>query len=329
MTAPIQQNHKQATTDNWAYHATDQAALPRILRSGLLPRQKSRQRGEECGVSGPAVFFCPKDQWALHWNNVLLRFPWPDDAEEDPYGDTMLDGPHLIYTNWFSRQSVPAKQIEIQQRGQWVPLLATLKTTPKQAAFNLQQQLLKIAYKFITAGTYYCGHCSSDLNPVATADNPKHFFSPGQVLKCQCGKTQVWCNSVRRQAAMVNYGLGVATPEETTEVEYFGFCNDAFCPLCWGSFRCLENGSHGSRTNAGYDRWGCPKCSDNQLVFKLGRMSPDLGEPESAGHSEIAKWYKQHRDLWLPSLQQELLSNGYVKTPAGRLESAPEPPANP
>jgi hypothetical protein len=98
-----------------AYHATQPDDLAAILASGLIPQVQRHPGEERCIPSDePAIFFCPTHDLALAWGSVVLRFPWPDDAVEDSYGDAFLaaDG-CVMRTNWFTRLQVPPADIEV------------------------------------------------------------------------------------------------------------------------------------------------------------------------------------------------------------------------
>lgn len=95
----------------WAYHATDRRGAAGIRRRGLELRNASSQRGETRGVRGRAVFFSPTPALASVWGDVIFRFPWPEDAQEDPYSDaTMVDG-EVVATNWYSRRPISTKHL--------------------------------------------------------------------------------------------------------------------------------------------------------------------------------------------------------------------------
>ena len=109
---------------DWVYHATTASALPAIRRDGLQPRKPP--------VWGQprAVYFAPTPDHALAWGSsqALLRFPWPDDWEDDAYGDTtfVMDESgveHLVRTSMRSPDSVPPSRIELRVGTQWVPLV--------------------------------------------------------------------------------------------------------------------------------------------------------------------------------------------------------------
>lgn len=77
----------------YAYHATTQGALDDLRHSGLLPSPRSiKRRGE------PVIFFTPRAAGAYKYfidreDAVLLRFPWPPDAERDDADEFILRRP--------------------------------------------------------------------------------------------------------------------------------------------------------------------------------------------------------------------------------------------
>lgn len=111
---------------DWVYHATTPSALPAIRRDGLQPR-KPPVRGQP-----RAVYFAPTPGHALAWGSsqALLRFPWPDDWEDDAYGDTTFvederGVEHLVRTSMRSPDPVLPELIELRVGKQWVPLVAS------------------------------------------------------------------------------------------------------------------------------------------------------------------------------------------------------------
>lgn len=109
----------------WAYHSTSRRRLPSIRRRGLIPqRQPPEHSDEQRGALGTVIFFSPTRQLAEEWGEVLLRFPWPEDAQEDPYGDAFLLRGSLTYSNWYTESPVPLEEIEFYDRGVWRQLIS-------------------------------------------------------------------------------------------------------------------------------------------------------------------------------------------------------------
>jgi hypothetical protein len=101
------------SAERYAYHATSEAAWAEIQRYGLLPQPQRDAAEQRCiPADEPAVYFCPRPEWATCWGSIVVRFPWPVDAAEDDFADTVWteDGP--TRTNWLSRLPVPPAAIE-------------------------------------------------------------------------------------------------------------------------------------------------------------------------------------------------------------------------
>lgn len=107
----------------WAYHATSPKALSQISKRGLEPRaQPRRHQGEARAIDRPAIFFAPTRDHAGVWGPVVVRFPWPDEAYEDPYSDSTLVDGEVVASHYYSFEPVPADTIEVYEKGRWMPL---------------------------------------------------------------------------------------------------------------------------------------------------------------------------------------------------------------
>lgn len=105
----------------FAYHATSPRSVSSIARNGIEPRrQPVSHRGERRSTSVPSVYFAVTPQHAHIWGPVLLRFPWPDDAEADPYSDTIIlpDG-EVVESQWLSREWVEPEAIDLMTQTGW------------------------------------------------------------------------------------------------------------------------------------------------------------------------------------------------------------------
>jgi hypothetical protein len=175
-------------------------------------------------------------------------------------------------------------------------------------------RLIKIAKFVLPNVTYTCGHCRSNLKITDVTKNPKHFFNPGQLFSCDCTKSQVWANSVRRMNHLLDYCDG---KETYISVEQYGFCNDKFCPKCWEDLAVLKNGQLildnqkidnndlndfspeelQNLVNEGriksVDIHGCRSCQDNQFLIHQG-----IEDGEYDGQKTIAIWYKNNQNMW-------------------------------
>jgi hypothetical protein len=103
----------------YGFHGTTLKALKRICREGLAPRLV-RRKGEKRAVNAPAIFFAHSVDGAKAWGDVVLRFAFPENAEEDPYGDATYAWPG--YTNWYTTTAVAPSGIEVLADGKFVPL---------------------------------------------------------------------------------------------------------------------------------------------------------------------------------------------------------------
>ena len=152
-------------------------------------------------------------------------------------------------------------------------------------------KIYRIAWKFSKGGTYFCELCNSDLHVIDIVDNFNHHFTPGQLMECRCGKSRVWTNSIRYPEALIAWcdGEEVSHHQDPT---IYGFCNDEYCPYCWGYWSCLKNGY---QTESGYgDLYGCQKCEQNQ--HSIMKNESKLGEIE--GQEYLANWYKNNQSMW-------------------------------
>jgi transposase-like protein len=148
--------------------------------------------------------------------------------------------------------------------------------------------ITKTAGSFIQEDSYVCEHCRKPLLVTDVTDNPRHHFNPGQLLSCECGKSKIWANSVRYPEELKDWCDGKPV-NFAKDPEAWGFCNDEYCPTCWSYWKCLKNGYLFAGRYR--DLFGCEKCG-NTAVLLIGRV------PESTGQKSLAKWYKDHQNLW-------------------------------
>lgn len=107
----------------WAYHGTDPWKLPSIASEGLVPQEQPEEHADEArGVEEAVVFFSPTERYAGAWGGEIVRFPWPEESWEDPYGDTMWTNEGLVYTNHATPQYIPPDAIQAKGEGGWVPI---------------------------------------------------------------------------------------------------------------------------------------------------------------------------------------------------------------
>jgi hypothetical protein len=107
---------------DYGYHGTTLKNIPIIKRNGLIPSIGAHE-DEERGVDEPAIFFSVKPTGALIWGPILLRFPWPAEAYEDPYGDTIVLCGEVVATNWWTPELIEPEDIEIWYRKKWRKLV--------------------------------------------------------------------------------------------------------------------------------------------------------------------------------------------------------------
>jgi len=108
----------------WAYHATRRRDLPKIYREGLVPRrQPARHFDEPRQTEEEVLFFAPTEELALTWNEAVLRFPWPDEYEEDYYGDSMLIHGEVVRSSNFTYNEIPPEDLFTKVGKRWVRVI--------------------------------------------------------------------------------------------------------------------------------------------------------------------------------------------------------------
>ncbi|MFA5313732.1 MAG: hypothetical protein WC375_10545 [Methanomassiliicoccales archaeon] len=158
-------------------------------------------------------------------------------------------------------------------------------------------KLQKFAWKFATSETYVCGHCKTSLRIIDITFNPFHHFNPGQLFQCDCGKSQIWANSIRYPKELIDYCDGNPVPSHKNP-EVWGFCNDEYCPLCLKHMRTLRNGV---QIQSRYvDIFGCESsnCIDNKNIWRIGKRDGEL-----EGQINLSYWYRDHQDMWRSKIQ--------------------------
>lgn len=137
--------------------------------------------------------------------------------------------------------------------------------------------------KFITSKSVMCGHCMSPLYPIDIKINYRHHFPIGQQWSCQCGKSEIWTNSIRDPEYFLDFLDG------KNEKYYQGICNDKFCGLCYKIIYPLQNGYEIPGQLQRMDRFGCASCKGNQMILMDGFK--ELKENETG---PILEWYKNN-----------------------------------
>lgn len=197
------------------------------------------------------------------WEDGVLRF-------------VKLNGhPPSFAMNWYYNIYSKREAIETIET-----IEANLNWYERKKVIAAIPQLYRTSYKHVQDGTYECRYCLGELI-AKDVIHGKHFFSPGQLYTCSCGKSKIWTNSVRFPEELKDYCDGKEVISNK-HPEYYGFCNDLFCPVCWDNIRVIKD-----------NRWGCPKCKDNNKIFMFGEKLN-----ESEGQRQTAIWYKNHQELW-------------------------------
>lgn len=147
--------------------------------------------------------------------------------------------------------------------------------------------------KFITSESAKCGHCLGQLNVVGMSINDYHHFPIGQDWSCGCGKSKIWTNSIREP----KYFIEVL--DDLHDKYYQGVCNDKFCGHCHGRIDVLENGYEIPGDPQRMDRYGCRRCSENQMLLMDGYKELREGQDGS-----ILEWYKSNLEKLKQMVQQ-------------------------
>ena len=102
----------------YAFHCTRAGRLQGIRSSGLCPLQPESLTHQPVGV-----YFSPVPQGATLWNDVLLRFPWPEEAQDDPWSSAGVIGGRYLRTAYYTTRVVPPEDIEVWTEDGWEPLV--------------------------------------------------------------------------------------------------------------------------------------------------------------------------------------------------------------
>jgi hypothetical protein len=96
-------------TTRWAWHATTSDLLDSIRKYGLVPDSNPRLRSSTEG----GLYFSDDPEWIRGYGgaDVLIRFPWPLDAEADHHP---ISGRTLAHC-FVSATIVPPDQIEVME----------------------------------------------------------------------------------------------------------------------------------------------------------------------------------------------------------------------
>lgn len=133
--------------------------------------------------------------------------------------------------------------------------------------------------KFANVNSMTCTQCDTYLQVRGIVINSRHIYKTGQQWRCDCGKSQIWTNSIRSVNNLIQH-------HETGSYYYNGFCNDLFCGICKRPVQPLKTGF--VYKNRRLDLFGCLECTgENQIVVDLEKF---LYEGES---DHLLEWYKE------------------------------------
>ena len=110
----------------YGYHGTQKRKLRSIARDGLVPMVQPEEHADEDREDPrPGIYFSPTEQIARNWGGVVLRFPFPEDAEEDYYGDSLFfKGAGVLRSSYIARHAISPELIEVKIGRRWVPLVS-------------------------------------------------------------------------------------------------------------------------------------------------------------------------------------------------------------
>lgn len=136
---------------------------------------------------------------------------------------------------------------------------------------KIYQNVLLKEYKHIINDSFACEHCNKGLK-FSEIIIGRHMYPIGQLFKCDCQKSKIFTNTIRDTAKLLEYIEG------KREDYHNGFCNDKKCGNCFENILPLKNGvlvPDDMEINKGAsvvfaDRYGCPRCKDNQNILTLG-----------------------------------------------------------
>jgi|PlaIllAssembly_1097288.scaffolds.fasta_scaffold07990_3 hypothetical protein len=145
-------------------------------------------------------------------------------------------------------------------------------------------------YKYLTDRAALCLYCKTWLQPAQLTWNPRHMYHIGTQYRCRCGKSRIWCNSIRApQELLAHWDSG--TPYHA------GFCNDMFCGFTYAWALPLQNrmpvpvGFEAIERNLiDPTRYGNAKHPTNHnIALWQSQLDPDGGE------APIQQWYSTQR----------------------------------
>jgi hypothetical protein len=104
--------------NDWAYCATDGGLLTLIARHGLLPQLQLDAAPPET-----IRFFRSPEGCQTPQTPVLLRFPWPNEAQYEEGTSVDTDSEGFVHHNvWLTAQIPHPLEIDLQLDEEWIPM---------------------------------------------------------------------------------------------------------------------------------------------------------------------------------------------------------------
>lgn len=157
---------------------------------------------------------------------------------------------------------------------------------------------IKLA-KYVNNISSICMLCKSNLKVKEIKLNTNHIYLIGQELKCDCGKSSLWTNSIRNSDELLKY---ITTGSGFLEGVYMsGFCNDKLCGFCYKPVIPLKNGITVPWTNQRQDLYGCKNCDNKNIVMDIWKEWKESKIEEE----NIIKYYSSKLDDLKKIIRQE------------------------
>lgn len=112
-----------------AYHGVWAKNLARVRQAGLVPGVVVFGAYYEPYSEyddGRHLFFSDDEAHARHYGDMLLRFPWPEDAKPD-----MNKYMRMLPNQFVTKTVISPSEIDILIDDQWVPLVRDTKVVNK------------------------------------------------------------------------------------------------------------------------------------------------------------------------------------------------------
>lgn len=164
---------RRMVATHFAYHGTTSAVMPRIAKHGLITGAMSSYGDSYSEYDdGNHLFFTDNPENVRHsYGDVILRFPWPSDAQPDmnKYG-------RILAHQFVSKLSVSPTKIEFETDGKWQSLAPSDKSSDKPTYTGVfldessQRRLLDWWMKHTNTqllGTTHADHMTIKYEPTA------------------------------------------------------------------------------------------------------------------------------------------------------------------